>query len=176
MLAQFDHLSETYFNGFEQDLGERELGYALSFDHDLDVFAASIGLTKTSVAAILDDEGALHYQPICHGFGHAVLFIDVVLRMDGYDPEEDLIEPLQKLLEQCKSAKVLSKLIHQIFWRTFAELSTGNSQSASRTSFRSHRRSNRISSYSSRLLAMRFLSSSTLVSLLVSLHYSEDGC
>jgi dynactin 1 len=29
--------------------------------------------------------------------------------MGGYDPEEELIEPLQKLLEQCKSAKVLSK-------------------------------------------------------------------
>ncbi|OAX37534.1 hypothetical protein K503DRAFT_850414 [Rhizopogon vinicolor AM-OR11-026] len=90
MLAQFDHLAETYFDGFEQDLGERELGYALSFDHDLDVFAASIGLTKTSVAAILNDE-------------------DVILDMGGYDPEEELIEPLQKLLEQCKSAKVLSK-------------------------------------------------------------------
>ncbi|KAG1758451.1 dynein associated protein-domain-containing protein [Suillus occidentalis] len=90
MLAQFDHLAETYFDGFEQDLGERELGYALSFDHDLDVFAASIGLTKTSVAVILNDE-------------------DVVLDIGGYDPEEELIEPLQKLLEQCKSAKVLSK-------------------------------------------------------------------
>ncbi|KAG2122581.1 dynein associated protein-domain-containing protein [Suillus clintonianus] len=90
MLAQFDHLAETYFDGFEQDLGERELGYALSYDHDLDVFAASIGLTKTSVAVILNDE-------------------DVVLDMGGYDPEEELIEPLQKLLEQCKSAKVLSK-------------------------------------------------------------------
>lgn len=29
--------------------------------------------------------------------------------MGGYDPKEDLIEPLQRLLEQCKSAKVLSK-------------------------------------------------------------------
>ncbi|KAF8555146.1 dynactin [Imleria badia] len=88
--AQFDHLAETYFSGFEQDLGERELGYAFSFDHDLDVFAASIGLTKTSVATILRDE-------------------DVVLDMGGYDPEPELFEPLQKLLDQCKSAKVLSK-------------------------------------------------------------------
>lgn len=55
--AQFDHLAETYFDGFEHDLGERELGYALSFDHDLDMFAASIGLAKTSVAAILQDDG-----------------------------------------------------------------------------------------------------------------------
>jgi len=57
MQAQFDHLAETYFDGFEHDLGERELAHALSFDHDLDVFAASIGLTKTSVAAILQDKG-----------------------------------------------------------------------------------------------------------------------
>jgi dynactin 1 len=59
MQAQFEHLAETYFNVFEHDLGERELGYALSFDHDLDVFAASIGLTKTSVETILKDEGVL---------------------------------------------------------------------------------------------------------------------
>jgi dynactin 1 len=58
MLAQFDQVAETYFDGFEQDLDERELVYALSFDHDLDVFPASIGLTKTSVAVIFHDEGA----------------------------------------------------------------------------------------------------------------------
>jgi hypothetical protein len=57
--AQFDHLAETYFDSFEHDLGERELGYALAFDHDLDMFAASIGLAKTSVAAILGDEGKI---------------------------------------------------------------------------------------------------------------------
>ena len=57
MQAQFNHLEETYFSDFEHDLGERELGYTLSFEHDLDVFAASIGLTKTSVAAIVKDEG-----------------------------------------------------------------------------------------------------------------------
>jgi len=56
--AQFDHLAETYFNGFEHDLGERELGYALSFDHDLDVFAACIGLTKTAITATLNDKGS----------------------------------------------------------------------------------------------------------------------
>ena len=36
---------------------ERELGYIMAFDHDLDMFAASIGLTKTSVAAIIKEEG-----------------------------------------------------------------------------------------------------------------------
>jgi dynactin 1 len=76
MLAQFDHLAETYFDGFEQDLGERELGYALSFDHDLDVFAASIGLTRTSVAAILNDEGVLHP----HALSDTVLVMQFLYR------------------------------------------------------------------------------------------------
>lgn len=55
--AQFNHLAETYFNAFDLDLGERELGLVLSLDHDLDVYASSMGLTKTAVEAILNDEG-----------------------------------------------------------------------------------------------------------------------
>ena len=62
MQSQFDHLSETYFNNFEYDLGERELSYALMFDHDLEMFAASVGLIKTSVASVLKDGGM--YSPL----------------------------------------------------------------------------------------------------------------
>ncbi|KAI0370083.1 dynactin [Pilatotrama ljubarskyi] len=90
MQSQFDHLSETYFNNFEYDLGERELGYALSFDHDLEMFAASVGLIKTSVAAVLKDN-------------------DVEVNLGSIDPEQDFFAPLQKLLDQSRSAKVLSK-------------------------------------------------------------------
>ncbi|OCH92962.1 dynactin [Obba rivulosa] len=90
MQSQFDHLSETYFSGFEYDLGERELGHALSFDHDLEMFAASVGLMKTSVAAIMKDEG-------------------VQLDMGDLNPEEEFFNPLQRLLDQCRGAKVLSK-------------------------------------------------------------------
>lgn len=119
--AQFDHLAETYFGGFDQDLGERELGYALSFDYDLDVFAAAIGLTKTSVAAILRDE-------------------DVVLDMGGYDPESELFEPLQRLLDQCKSAKVLSKSVSHLrslfIQRVAHDIILGNSRNAWRTLYR----------------------------------------
>jgi len=50
-------LAETYFKAFDFDLGERELGLVLSLDHDLDVYASSMGLTKTAVEAILNDEG-----------------------------------------------------------------------------------------------------------------------
>ncbi|KAG6879324.1 hypothetical protein C0992_003541 [Termitomyces sp. T32_za158] len=88
--AQFDHLAETYFNDFDHDLGERELGYVLSFDHDLDMFAASIGLAKTCVESILRED-------------------ELVLDMGGYDIKTELFAPLQTLLDNSKSAKNVSK-------------------------------------------------------------------
>ena len=59
MQSQFDHIAETYFMAFDFDLGERELGYALSFDYDLEMFSASVGLIKTAVSDIFKEEGAL---------------------------------------------------------------------------------------------------------------------
>ena len=47
--AQFHHLVEAYFSGFDTDLAERELQYVVSLDHDLDMFVGSFGLTKTSI-------------------------------------------------------------------------------------------------------------------------------
>ncbi|KAF9478081.1 dynactin [Pholiota conissans] len=88
--AQFEHLAETYFDGFETDLAERELGYVASFDHDLDMFAASISLTRTSVAALVKEE-------------------DTQLDMGGYDIDQELFDPLGVLLTRCKSAKTLSR-------------------------------------------------------------------
>ncbi|KAF9814170.1 hypothetical protein IEO21_05239 [Rhodonia placenta] len=90
MQSQFDHLAETYFNEYEFDLGERELGLALAIDHDLDTFAASIGLIKTAVSAIMKDE-------------------DVDLKIGDVDTEAEFFAPLQGLLDQCRSAKVLSR-------------------------------------------------------------------
>ncbi|KAJ7146369.1 dynactin [Mycena epipterygia] len=88
--AQFDHLAETYFSGFDYDLGERELGYLVSFDLDLDIFAASIGMTKTSITTLLQDD-------------------ETVLDLGGFDIDTELFEPLQRLLDQYKGAKALSK-------------------------------------------------------------------
>ncbi|EIN14288.1 dynactin [Punctularia strigosozonata HHB-11173 SS5] len=88
--AQFKHLGETFFDDFDHDLGERELGYALSFDHDLDMFAAAVGLSKTQIAQTLKDE-------------------DIIVELGDLDAEEALFEPMQKLLDQCKTAKVLSR-------------------------------------------------------------------
>lgn len=90
MQSQFDHLAETYFSGYEFDLGERELGHVLSVDHDLEMFAASVGLFKTSVENIMKDE-------------------DVDVDLGEYDPDEEFFAPLQRLLDQCRGARVLSK-------------------------------------------------------------------
>ena len=60
--AQFDRMSKAYFTGFDFDLGERELGYALSFDHDLDMFVASLGLVKTSTGAAMKRGGKSRSQ------------------------------------------------------------------------------------------------------------------
>lgn len=57
MLAQFEHLAESYFSGSEFDLGERELDHALALDSDLDMFSAAIGLTKTAIETIQKDDG-----------------------------------------------------------------------------------------------------------------------
>lgn len=56
--AQLEHVAETYFDGLEHDLPERELGLALAFDHDLDTFAAAVALTKTSISSIMKDDGS----------------------------------------------------------------------------------------------------------------------
>jgi dynactin 1 len=106
--AQFDHLAETYFEGFDFDLAERELGYAVSFELDLDMFSASVALTKTCVATIMEDKGAVS---LLHSLIYTHHGKDVDLDLGGYDVEEELLGPLQKLLDQCKSAKVLSKCV-----------------------------------------------------------------
>ncbi|KAH9043663.1 dynein associated protein-domain-containing protein [Lactarius pseudohatsudake] len=88
--AQFNHLADTYFKDFDFDLGERELGLVLSLDHDLDVYASSMGLTKTAVEAILNDE-------------------DITRDLNGMDPRKSFLEPIQKSLDQCKNAKAVAR-------------------------------------------------------------------
>ncbi|KAI9445370.1 dynein associated protein-domain-containing protein [Lactarius indigo] len=88
--AQFNHLADTYFKDFDFDLGERELGLVLSLDHDLDVYASSMGLTKTAVEAILNDE-------------------DITRELNGMDPGKSFLEPIQKSLDQCKNAKAVAR-------------------------------------------------------------------
>ncbi len=103
--SQFDHLSETYFNNFEYDLGERELGYALSFDHDLEMFAASVGLIKTSVATVLKDKGML--DTVDRIFRNKTL--DAVVQ--AINSNEITVTPTDKVLA---TAQALNKPIEEV--------------------------------------------------------------
>ena len=82
------------------------MGYALSFDHDLEMFAASVGLIKTSVEAVLKDKGELLRMS---GYALPNIVIDVEVELGSIEPDQDFFGPLQKLLDQSRSAKVLSK-------------------------------------------------------------------
>ncbi|KAL5476515.1 hypothetical protein ACEPAI_3372 [Sanghuangporus weigelae] len=85
----FGHLVELYSEGLEYDLGERELGYALAFDHELDNLSASLALISSYISDIMKDE-------------------DVSVESDD-DPVAELIEPFKHLLDQIKGTKVMSK-------------------------------------------------------------------
>lgn len=109
MQSQFDHLAETCFNGFDLDLGERELGYALSIDHDLEMFAASIGLIKTAVSAIMEDQGEYVRSAVV-----PLIYMDlpdIETDAGGLEPQADFFEPLQRLLDQGRSVRVLTKFV-----------------------------------------------------------------
>jgi dynactin 1 len=113
--AQFDHISETYFAGFDFDLGERELGYALSFDHDLDMSTASLGLVKTSIEAVMKEDGKLGITLVP---GSRVDAGRSCTRCDlGYGrlrPRRTLYAPLRRVLDQCRSGKNPSRYISRL--------------------------------------------------------------
>ncbi|KAI0808086.1 hypothetical protein C8Q74DRAFT_1380692 [Fomes fomentarius] len=90
---QFDHLSETYFNNFEYDLGERELGYTQS-------------LTMTWRCS--PPPWVSSRRPLMP-YSRTRTSVDVEVNLGSVDPEADFFEPSQKLLDQCRSAKVLSR-------------------------------------------------------------------
>ncbi len=118
--AQFDHLAEAYFFcGFDTDLAERELGYVTAFDHDLDMFAASISLARTSVAGLVKEDGMLFFPIPNFGLHSSCRFptslVDVVLEMGGYNIDQEFFEPLNGVLNRCKSAKNLSRSAFDAF-------------------------------------------------------------
>lgn len=100
-------MAETYFKAFDFDLGERELGLVLSLDHDLDVYASSMGLTKTAIEAVLNDEGEFSRNR-SYLANHKTI-PDVVHELDGMEPESSFLEPIQRSLDQCRNAKVVAK-------------------------------------------------------------------
>ncbi|KAJ3963915.1 dynein associated protein-domain-containing protein, partial [Lentinula raphanica] len=88
--SQFSHLAEVYFGDY--DIAERELGTLTLFDLDLDMFAASIGMMKTSVESLLKEDKFASDAD----FG-------------GFDIHSELYVPLLTLLSKSKAAKTSAK-------------------------------------------------------------------
>ncbi|EUC66057.1 dynactin [Rhizoctonia solani AG-3 Rhs1AP] len=96
MLAQFEHLADTAFSGFEADLAEQELDLTMQLDCDLDSFVAAIALTKTALENSTKDE-------------------DTVLECGDLDIDRTLFDPLTQILEQSKSTKIaFKKLVRRV--------------------------------------------------------------
>ncbi|KAG8957368.1 hypothetical protein FRC03_010211 [Tulasnella sp. 419] len=104
LLAQFEHLADTYFTSSEFDLGERELDFTLAADLDLDTVYAALGLVKSTLeAAVSDDE--------------------VTLELEDLDLNISLFDPIQKLLEDMKPVRFHSK---KLFRRVDEVVSSGS--------------------------------------------------
>jgi dynactin 1 len=105
--SQFDHLAQTYLPAFEYDIGEREQGMALSFDHDLDMFTAAVGLAKTSIQAIMKEDG--QYAWVRQRLTGCLSDADMVIDNGGADFDTDLFSPIQNVLQKVKSAQAQSR-------------------------------------------------------------------
>ncbi|KAG8953679.1 hypothetical protein FRC04_001883 [Tulasnella sp. 424] len=92
MLAQFEHLSDTYFVKADLDVGERELDFASQIDYDLDTFFATLGLAKSSLESAINDD-------------------DIAIDSGDLDIRATLFEPLQKLLDCAKAPRTTSKKV-----------------------------------------------------------------
>ena len=76
------------------------------------MFAASLGLVKTSIEAAMKEDGELKLVTRA-ALGLRLIIIvsvqDVVLDMGDFDPAETLYAPLKRVLDQCRSGKNPSK-------------------------------------------------------------------
>ncbi|KAJ4492110.1 dynein associated protein-domain-containing protein [Lentinula edodes] len=138
--AQFNHLAEMYFGDYfggqlfgyvsssllffhsfthinSPDIAERELGTLTLFDLDLDMFAASIGMMKTSVEGLLKEE---EFAPSAD-FG-------------GFDIHTELYTPLLTLLSRSKSVKTsvrkMAKRLEELASSTPTSTSTSGANAA----------------------------------------------
>jgi dynactin 1 len=56
-LSQLNHLAQTVFTREEVELGERQLGFAVAFDYELDNFAAAVGFARYIIQHYIADQG-----------------------------------------------------------------------------------------------------------------------
>ncbi|KAJ9107379.1 hypothetical protein QFC21_000829 [Naganishia friedmannii] len=95
-LTQLNHLAQTVFTREELELGERQLGFAVAFDYELDNFAAAVGFARYIIQNYIDDQDS-----VVNGGGDLTF-------------EERVYKPIQRILDQVHQVKISSTRLVQL--------------------------------------------------------------
>jgi dynactin 1 len=108
------HLAEIYMSDSDYDVAELQYGDISTLDVDLDSILVCIAFAKQTIAALeQDDRSYLSSYVIIFPSSSLPFFPPFVLFLSEIDPNADLSDivfrPLQNLLGQARTAKVISK-------------------------------------------------------------------
>lgn len=105
-IAQSEHLAELYLSGTDYDVGDQQVASINSVDLDLDTLAAGIGHARQTVAAVYADEGDLS-SFLCRDCADSGAGLEI--DAGNSNLEITIFTPLQSLLQQSRTAKVVSR-------------------------------------------------------------------
>lgn len=101
------------FSRDDLDLGERQLGFALAFDCDLDNFAAAIGFSKAITMALASEDGMLTFGfSTDRKLAEDITFLDLVIEYGTSSLEEAVYDPVQRILNQVRMVKASSMYVY----------------------------------------------------------------
>lgn len=94
-LKQFEEFASALVEDYpdsDADLAAKEVGVAVLIDHDLDTLVAALGFAKQSIATLWEDP-------------------EVEWDQNGGSIEEDIFDPLQRLVDQVRGTKVPARKV-----------------------------------------------------------------
>lgn len=108
LLAHIEHLATTVFANDQLDLCERQLGFAVAFDADLDNFAAAVGFARHACVAVSSEEGEHALGQRSTGGLIIPRLPDIDVAVDDVSFEDGVYLPVQRILDQVRLVKISS--------------------------------------------------------------------
>lgn len=134
--AQFEHLATTAFARPELDVPEQQLALAYTVDYDLDNFAAAVGFARQAVFTLAHESGESH-PGVC--IDSRLTVSDIEVDVGDSSLEVGVYEPVQRILDQVRAAKVPSGYVARRFLHAISD-TAGNLSSRCKRSWRRLRR------------------------------------
>lgn len=106
LTSQLDHLGSTSFVHPELDIPEQQLALAYTVDYDLDNFAAAVGFARQAVYSLAQESGIYDSLDLDGDLYLIIADIEVIVGDSSF--EEGVYEPVQRILDQVRAAKVPS--------------------------------------------------------------------